>query len=155
MEEKVINEFDFFDDADLLDIIEEVSKQKDLINDAKNSLKTIFCHMIKYQYNPRRQTKSWVATIIREYKLLSKMKKLNKFITDEILNESYNNGRNEAISEDEDNVIENKSQIYRPYNWNIEFVTNINSIIDFLHKYESDYRFDNYDLDIVIQRGLK
>ena len=83
------------------------------------------------------------------------MKKLNKFITVEILNESYNSGRDEAISEDEDNVIENKSQIYRPYNWNIEFVTNINSIIDFLHKYESDYRFDNYDLDTVIQRGLK
>ena len=126
---------EFDDDVDLLDIISEASRQKEKINNIQNSIKTMFSHMIKYQYNPRRQTKSWVSTIIREYKniISYSIKELNRYIDTDILDESYKNGRNEAVNEDEDNIIHKIAPKSRPYNWDLEFITSLDCIVDFLN----------------------
>lgn len=153
--------YELFEDSDIdlldLDILTEASNQKAFINDISNSIKTMFCHMIKYQYNPRRQTKSWVETIVREFNKLTEIefKKLNRIIDDDLLNESYKDGRNEAINEDEDNIINKSSPLYRPYDWNIQLITQLELLVKFLKDNEYPYKLYPFDIQECINRGLK
>ena len=152
----LIEELEFFEN-DELDSIEEASTQNNIREYAKGLIRTIFQHMIKYQYNQRKQSKSWVSTIIRDYKKLSEIDKhkLFKLVQIYILDEAYFEGRKLAIDEDDCNVIKKESSEWRPYEWDLYFLTNIESIKEFLYTYQSNSMVYKFDLDECIERGLK
>ena len=153
----LLDELDFFENYDELDIVEEASKQDEIRNEAKSLIRTMFQHLIKYQYNPRKQSKSWVNTIVRDHKKLSNINKdkLFKLVQEYLLDEAYLEGRKLAIDEDDCNVIEKESPEWRPYDWDLYFLTNIESIREFLHTYHSNMMVYKFDVDDCIERGLR
>lgn len=144
----------YFDNIDLLDEI-NLMEELDMIEESKRSdlgkicsnITILFSHLIKYQYNPRKQSVSWIDTIVTKYKQIQKDTKSIKYITDSMLDDCYKAAYRDAVKENKNNVTSNTPKD-RPYDWNINLVTNINNIRQYLntyYSYENVYPFDVND----------
>lgn len=132
------------------------STKDDIIKKLQGPIKNMFEHMIKYVYNPQKQSTSWLGTIIDGYMILinTGLDKVYQYIDNNKLDSYYKDGRRKAESSDECNTI-NKSPKNRPYDWNLDLLTNIDAITNFLYMY---YNYNNiypFDIDEYINFRLK
>lgn len=124
---------------------------KDEIKTAESYIELIFTHLLKYKYQPQRQSRSWYNTFFKTYKNIVKNKNMSKtnVINGIDLDECYKVARDNASRETFlplDTFPEQK-----PNNWDINFIMNINLIIEFLkdnHNRDATY---NIDLDEYIK----
>ena len=150
MEIEYSNNIEFDDDiwqqfCESLDVI-SVSVKDEIVKKSHGVIKIMFEHMIKYVYNPSKQSTSWVGSIIDGYIILSKVgiDQVSKYVNNTELDSCYIEGRRKAEKEDKCNTIKNSPKA-RPYNWNLDILTNIDSIKEFLYmhyNYENVYPFD-------------
>lgn len=138
--EKIDNEYD------------KMLQEKTDINAAKTNIESQLeremKHMIKYTYQPSRQSKSWIETITgaveeieSEYKYNDKQ--IKKFINDNI-DKIYKNAVKEAKK---DFAKDNYKTIISeevPQNWNYENLTNDKFIKDFLVNNVESYNAKKY-----------
>ncbi len=123
---------DFFDEyLDLLDIV-----NLEMAIGPESSLTNMMEHMLKYQYNKRIQSSSWVKTIIRSYIELCNNKNIK--ISDSELNKVYKNAYKKASAK---NNLPKELENNKPSEWTLEFLTNEYCIRKFLH--------DNYNVEIA------
>ncbi len=93
-----------FTKLDIENLVEEVrdlsKRERDRL---LSSLRLIVHHLLKWDYQPQRRSRSWQVTIQRERNNISFYLKdspsLNRYLTDEWLGELYNNARLEAFKE--------------------------------------------------------
>lgn len=145
-------DMDLLDEINLLGDIDieflEEGKKSDITSQLEGHIIVLFSHLIKYQYNPKKQTRSWIKTIITQYKDIQKLgNKIYRYINDDMLDECYEYAYKDALKEDSKNVT-SKTPKNRPYIWNIDLVTNIDSITNYLYtyySYENVYPFDLED----------
>lgn len=89
---------------DIENLVEEVrdlsKRERDRL---LSSLRLIVHHLLKWDYQPQRRSKSWQTTIQRErlniQKYLRESPSLKRYLTDEYLNQVYETGRLDAIGE--------------------------------------------------------
>lgn len=119
------------------------------IDSAKSQLIRLYHHMIKYQFNPAKQSSSWIDTIKTSYKAINKLC-ANKTILNklqEIKNECYKKGLNKALDEDLKSYgyLESVKNIIPKELNDAEYYYNLDNILsngidEFLNKYiEHDY----------------
>jgi hypothetical protein len=93
-----------FTELDLENLVEEVrdlsKRERDRL---LSSLRLIVHHLLKWDYQPQRRSRSWQVTIQRERNNISFYLKdspsLKRYLTDEWLGELYGNARLEAFKE--------------------------------------------------------
>ncbi|MBE9175102.1 DUF29 domain-containing protein [Synechocystis salina LEGE 06155] len=93
-----------FSELDIENLVEEVrdlsKRERDRLLD---SLRLIVDHLLKWDYQPQRRSRSWQVTIQRERNNISFYLKdspsLKRYLTDEWLGELYGNARLEAFKE--------------------------------------------------------
>lgn len=137
-----------------VDIIMERSDRKDSKKFLPGYIERLFEHLIKYQYNPRKQTKSWIETIVTKHKeILDCGNDLIRYVDDQFLNTCYKKGYSDAVKESKNNVTRETPKD-RPYDWNITFITNIELIREYLHTYYSYENVYPFDLDKTIDYHL-
>ena len=86
---------------DFFDLVLEMDRAE--IRSIKSQLRRIYCHMLKYLYQPEKQTRSWITTIrdaSRElYGFCNDSKYSWKSIIEEDTIRCYNNAINDASNE--------------------------------------------------------
>jgi len=93
-----------FTALDIENLVEEVrdlsKRERDLL---LSSLRLIIHHLLKWDYQPQRRSRSWQTTIQRERlnikKSLQDSPSLKRYLTDKSLNQMYETGRLDAIGE--------------------------------------------------------
>ena len=93
-----------FTALDIENLVEEVrdlsKRERDRL---LSSLRLIVHHLLKWDYQPQRRSRSWQTTIQRERlnikKYLRDSPSLKRYLTDEYLNQVYETGRLDAIGE--------------------------------------------------------
>ncbi len=93
-----------FTKLDIENLVEEVrdlsKRERDRL---LSSLRLIVNHLLKWDYQPQRRSRSWQTTIQRERlnirKYLRDSPSLKRYLTDEYLNQVYETGRLDAIGE--------------------------------------------------------
>ena len=96
-----------FEQLDLNNLIEEIETLgRSEKNKVISNLKLICQHLLKWQYQSEKRSKSWLNTIRRERNnladYLEDMPSLKKFLeTPEVLAKAYRRGRRDAIQETE------------------------------------------------------
>jgi hypothetical protein len=94
-----------FANLDLENLIEEIeSLGRRERNKLISSLRLIFQHLLKWQYQPKKRSKSWINTINRERDNISyyieDTPSLKQLLDDvEVLNKAYQRGKQDAIRE--------------------------------------------------------
>lgn len=110
-----------FERVDWDNVIEEIealgrSERDKLVS----SLKVLFAHLLKWQFQPEKHSKSWENTIFKErssiVEYLEDMPSLQQFLSSERIVKAYNRGRRIAIKETE----LNEELFPRDYPYNIE-----------------------------------
>lgn len=110
-----------FERVDWDNVIEEIealgrSERDKLVS----SLKVLFAHLLKWQFQPEKHSKSWENTIFKErssiVEYLEDMPGLQQFLSSERIVKAYNRGRSIAIKETE----LNEELFPRDYPYNIE-----------------------------------
>ncbi|HLO48053.1 MAG TPA: DUF29 domain-containing protein [Kamptonema sp.] len=88
---------------DLLNLIEEIeSLGKQQRQELRNRLSLLIGHLLKWEYQSQRRSRSWVATIRIQRRDTSRLLKENpslKSYLEEALLEAYENGRDLAMGE--------------------------------------------------------
>ena len=89
---------------DIENLVEEVRDLSKRERDSLlSSLRLVVQHLLKWDYQPERQSKSWQNTIKRErlniQKYLKDSPSLKRYLTDEYVNQVYEIGRLDAMSE--------------------------------------------------------
>lgn len=126
---------------------------------AQSELKTIMQHMLKHQYQPERQGKSWCDSIgdsYNEYNEVINNKKYGskKNIINNIdLDECYKDARNHALSETKLNQSVIPKQ--RPSEWDIDYITNYDKIIEFLKDKYNPYATYNFKSEEDMVKFMK
>ena len=94
-----------FDDVDLDNLIEEIEAMSgNQRRELKSRLIVLLMHLLKYQYQPSRRSKSWLRTIVeqrREIELLLEQSPSLKPKSIEVFDECYLKSRREAAKETE------------------------------------------------------
>ncbi|MCY7332460.1 MAG: DUF29 domain-containing protein [Pseudanabaena sp. CAN_BIN31] len=93
-----------FGELDIENLVEEVrdlsKRERDRL---LNSLRLIVQHLLKWDYQPQKRSRSWQVTIQRERlnikKYLRDSPSLKRYLTDEYLGQVYETGRLDAIGE--------------------------------------------------------
>lgn len=98
--------FKQFEKLDLANLIEEVeSLGRNDRDKLISSLKVLLAHLLKWQFQPTRRTKSWENTIFMERsniaEYLEDIPSLEQFLTDEWVEKAYRRGLKTAIKETE------------------------------------------------------
>lgn len=93
-----------FEQLDLNNLIEEVeSLGRNDRDKLISSLKVLLAHLLKWQFQPSKRTKSWEDTIFRERtniaEYLEDIPSLEQFLADEWLEKAYRRGLKTAIKE--------------------------------------------------------
>ena len=94
-----------FSQLDLKNLIEEIETLgRSERNKITSSLRLVYQHLLKWQYQPEKRSKSWINTIdrerdnIRDY--VEDMPSLKKMLDDsEVIAKAYYRGRRDAIKE--------------------------------------------------------
>ena len=94
-----------FSQLDLKNLIEEIETLgRSERNKITSSLRLVYQHLLKWQYQPEKRSKSWINTIdrerdnIRDY--VEDMPSLKKMLDDsEVIAKAYRRGRRDAIKE--------------------------------------------------------
>lgn len=95
-----------FEQLDLANLIEEVeSLGRNDRDKLISSLKVLLAHLLKWQFQPTKRTKSWADTIDRERdniaEYLEDIPSLEQFLVDEWIEKAYQRGLKTAIKETE------------------------------------------------------
>jgi len=93
-----------FDELDIENLVEEIrdlsKRERDRL---LSSLRLIVQHLLKWDYQPERRSRSWMATIKRERKnidlYLEDSPSLKRYLTDQWLNKMYGIARDDAFGE--------------------------------------------------------
>ena len=90
-------------ELDLLNLIEEIeSLGKQQRQELRNRLSVLMGHLLKWEYQPQRRSRSWLATIRVQrrdtLRLLKDNPSLKSYLEDALL-EAYENGRDLAMGE--------------------------------------------------------
>ncbi|BBC22818.1 DUF29 domain-containing protein [Pseudanabaena sp. ABRG5-3] len=93
-----------FDELDIENLVEEVrdlsKRERDRL---LSSLRLIVHHLLKWDYQPQRRSRSWQTTIQRERlnikEYLQDSPSLKRYLTNEYLHQVYKTGRLDAIAE--------------------------------------------------------
>jgi len=93
-----------FEELDIENLVEEVrdlsKRERDRL---LSSLRLIVQHLLKWDYQPERRSRSWMATIKRERKnidlYLEDSPSLKRYLTDQWLNKMYGIARDDAFGE--------------------------------------------------------
>lgn len=141
--------FNELDDYELLfemiseDAILEATKND--INIIESQIVLMFEHMLKHRYQPSRQGKSWNNTIFDAHKSIVSTGSISKsnVLNGIDLDKCYKEARNKAIKATNLNIIPKQ----RPLEWDINFITNLNSIYEYLKYYYNSNATYNVDLD--------
>ncbi len=86
--------------ANLAEEIESLGKEQE--NALESSLRVLLVHLLKWRYQPRRRTRSWAGTIVRERGNYERRLRKNpglKPIQEALLHEAYGRARREAAAE--------------------------------------------------------
>jgi hypothetical protein len=94
-----------WDKLDLSNLIEEIeSLGRQQRQELRSCLSVLLGHLLKWQYQPQRRSRSWLATIRIQRRDALRLLQENpslKPALDEILKDAYANGRDLAIAETE------------------------------------------------------
>lgn len=95
-----------FEQLDLANLIEEVeSLGRNERDKLISSLKVLLAHLLKWQFQPDKRTKSWRDTIFRERgnitEYLEDVPSLKQFLVDEWINKAYQRGLRTTVEETE------------------------------------------------------
>ncbi|MBE9224598.1 DUF29 domain-containing protein [Phormidium sp. LEGE 05292] len=106
---------------DIENLIEEINflgKQEK--QEIVNRLSVLLGHLLKWEYQPDKRTKSWIRTIREQRKKIKKLIKENpslKPFLDEAIEEAYSDGVDLAVDETDMEIQVFPSQI--PYSWEL------------------------------------
>jgi len=93
-----------FEELDIENLVEEIrdlsKRERDRL---LSSLRLIIQHLLKWDYEPEKRSRSWIATIRRERKnialYLEDSPSLKRYLTDQWLNKMYGIARDDAFGE--------------------------------------------------------
>jgi hypothetical protein len=91
---------DAIDAANIAEEIESLGNEQE--NALESSLRLILVHLLKWRYQPRRRTRSWHGTIVRErgnYQVRLRKNPGLKPAQDELMRDAYRRARREAAAE--------------------------------------------------------
>ncbi|MEG3440289.1 DUF29 domain-containing protein [Pannus brasiliensis CCIBt3594] len=104
------------DVENLIEEIESLGKQQR--QELRNRLGVLLAHLLKWEYQPRKRSRSWLATIRLQrrdiLRLLKANPSLNSYI-EEALSEAYHDARDLAMGET--NLSDRTFPVERPYPW--------------------------------------
>ena len=116
------------------------------IDEISSRLTGAFGHLLKYQYQPEKQSKSWIYSINRDIDefnvaISNNKNKRNKATSDQFFDEAYKRAIKEIAIKDTKDYNERKIEFpkERPYEYNLQLITDRNSIKKFL--------MDNFNRD--------
>ncbi len=93
-------EWNHIDLPNLIEEIESLGRQEH--QELRNRLSLLIGHLLKWEYQPQRRSRSWLATIRTQrrdtLRLLKENPSLNSYLA-EALEEAYENGRDLAMAE--------------------------------------------------------
>jgi hypothetical protein len=108
--------WDRLDVENLIEEIESLGKQQK--QELRNRLKVLFAHLLKWEYQPRKRSRSWLATIrIQRREIIEFLEEnpsLRSYL-DEALEKAYRGGRDLAMGKT--NLIDRTFPVDRPYAW--------------------------------------
>lgn len=120
---------------DCLDIIQEMAAN--LEKGMKSQLIRIFMHLLKYQFQPIKQSRSWINTIRSASNEINKIKQKNKSIWnvfgDDHLNDIYIKAVNEACKDTGLNI--RNFPLQRPDYFTKENMADLQFIENYLRRY--------------------
>ena len=121
--------------SDIFDFILEMSIRD--IREVKSYLTILYLHLLKYQYQFHRQSKSWIDSIRYSssavLEIIESSKALRNKIDDILINKAYELGRNKAIAETGMNSANFPKSI--PNEFNLDKITDYNYIESYLRNY--------------------
>lgn len=139
-------------ELDNYELLFEIMSEDAILESTKNEVSFIeskivlmFEHMLKHQYQPSRQGKSWNNTIFDAHKEIIKSGSISKsnVLNGIDLDKCYKEARNKAAKATNVNSIPKQ----KPLEWDINFITNLNSIYEYLKYYYNPNATYNVDLD--------
>ena len=134
----------YFDDLlENANIILEATKHD--IKSAESQISRLFQHLLKYQYQPERQDKSWYDSIFGAYNEFIDAEYKNNVINSIDLDKCFARARKEALKET--GISPSLIPTQKPYEWNIDFITDIDKIINYLRFYYNKNATYNIDLE--------
>lgn len=112
---------------------------KDETDKSKSQLIRLYKHMLKFQYQPYRQTRSWLNTIRNASKELDNTigtrKNIENRLTNDIIDSCYEDATIDAATET--GLARNDFPKYRPNDWTLENIRNP----EYIKKYICDYKY--------------
>lgn len=146
--------YDFDFELDDLILEEELINEavKDDTEEAQSYLINMMKHIIKYQYQPGRQDKSWCDSIGDSYNdynkvIFDKKNDIKKNVINRIdLDKCYKDARNGALKET--NLSHSAIPKEKPSEWDLDYITNYNNIISLLkdsYNQNATYNFKSED----------
>lgn len=130
---------------DSLDYIaEKASSERESIS---SYIRNIYSHMLKYLYQPNKQTKSWIVTIVNNNADLVKAKEKYKSSFNDVINNQdklnriFNNSLESARKETRINI--EYKDIYDKY-FNIDYIMDYNKLMEFLDRFANTYEAKTY-----------
>lgn len=141
----MFNEYDLEFEEFLME--EELINESSETENAESQIKRLMQHMLKHQYQPERQGKSWCNTIGDAYvkydEIINNNPKSKKNIINNIdLDKCYKTARNDALGETK--LTQSKIPKDRPDTWDIDYITNYDNIISFLRDKYNPYATYNF-----------
>lgn len=144
-------------DLELLLLEEELFEEATDVEKAESQLITLMQHMLKHQYQPERQGKSWCDSIGDSYNeyneiINRKPKRKTNIINGIDLDRCYEEARKDAIKQ----IKKSNIPKTKPEEWDIDYITNYDNIISFLrdeYNPNATYNFDSEEDMVDFMKG--
>lgn len=129
--------FSLFENESTNTILESVA---DDVKRIESQISRLFCHLLKYRYQPQKQGSSWYRSIFGAYDDIIHCKYSANVMQRIDLDRCYFKGRKDTLLES--GLAESIIPKERPYDWDIKFVTDIHKILNFIKQYHDDNTYN-------------